>query len=336
MRWADAYDGELVPSDTFFYLEVPVLTQCRAWIASGTRESLEKALGRLLPVRRQVEALHFIPQMIEVLVLQAVALEKKGHTEEAHSALDEVIALAAPRGFVRPFIEAGPTMAELLDRAGGRMESPDFARHLLAVFENRDRPSPIYFLPARPPSSPPVAIDSLTNRQGRSRAAREAPPRQRDRGGARRFLGHGEPTPQADLSQARGEQSEEGGKKSRRVGNLGDPANRVDPHNITYLIFALFRGIRGAWVHAKFQAHVDHEQRKSTRLRFRQARYLPHRNSGRFERRVERSAGRPVDRDDGSRNRSATNHPGGADPRPSRAERRAHDFVRTAPAAPQC
>jgi len=165
VRWADAYDGELVPSDTFFYLEVPVLTQCRAWIASGTRESLEKALGRLLPVRRHVEALHFIPQMIEVLVLQAVALEKKGHTEEAHSALDEAIALAAPRGFVRPFIEAGPTMAELLDRAGGRTEKPDFARHLLAVFENRDRPSPIDLSPARPPSSPPVAIDPLTNRQ---------------------------------------------------------------------------------------------------------------------------------------------------------------------------
>ena len=57
--------------------------------------------------------------------------------------------------------------------------------------------------------------------------------------------------PRADLSQARGEQSEAGGKKSRRVGNLGDPANRLDPYNITYLIFALFRGIRGAWVHAK-------------------------------------------------------------------------------------
>ncbi len=117
-------------------------------------------------MRRQVEASHFTPQMIEVLVLQAVALEKKGHAEEAHSALDEAITLAAPRGFVRPFIEAGPTMAELLDRAGGRTENPDFARHLLAVFENRNRQSPIDLSPARPPSSPPVAIDSLTNRQG--------------------------------------------------------------------------------------------------------------------------------------------------------------------------
>jgi LuxR family maltose regulon positive regulatory protein len=164
VRWANAYDGELVPSDTLFFLEVPVLTQCRAWIASGTRENLSRALGRLRSVRRQVEALHFTPQMIEALVLEAVALEKKGSTDEAHAALDEAIALGAPRGFVRPFIEGGATMAAMLDGRRSRSENRPFTHRLLAAFESGNRP-PSSDLPPVRRHSLPGAVESLTNRQ---------------------------------------------------------------------------------------------------------------------------------------------------------------------------
>lgn len=104
--------------------------------------------------------------MIEVHVLRAVALEKRGEADEARAALDEGLALAAPRGFVRPFVEAGPTMAELLDRVvDGRTEQPDFVRRLLAAFEDVDRPSPIEPKPARRPLPLPNGVAPLTNRQ---------------------------------------------------------------------------------------------------------------------------------------------------------------------------
>ena len=164
VRWANAYDSALVLSDTVIFLEVPVLTQCRAWIASGTRENLSRAIGQLVSVRRQVEALHFTPQVIEILVLQAVALEKKGMTDEAHAALDEAIAMGAPRGFVRPFIEGGSTMAALLDGRRSRSENRHFTHRLLAAFESEDRPSSTDLPSVRRPSSPGT-VDSLTTRQ---------------------------------------------------------------------------------------------------------------------------------------------------------------------------
>jgi LuxR family maltose regulon positive regulatory protein len=164
--WANSLDEAPSLGGEFFFLEVPALTQARAWIASGTDEGLSRALERLAPLRDRFERLHFIAQSIEVHVLRAAAFEKKGDSDQARASLTEALARAAPpRGFVRPFVEAGPTMAALLDRLGGTGEMGEFARRLLAAFENGDALSPPALRPDRQPSSPPDLLAPLTNRQ---------------------------------------------------------------------------------------------------------------------------------------------------------------------------
>ena len=166
VHWANSFHEATSLGGEFFFLEIPALTQSRAWIASGTAHNLSKALDRLTPLRRRFERLNFIAQLIEVDVLQAVAFEKMGETDEALASLTKAIALAAPpRGFVRPFVEAGPTMAALLRRFRGQDERRDFTLGLLAAFEGGDKRSATDLRPDRQPSSPPDLLVPLSNRQ---------------------------------------------------------------------------------------------------------------------------------------------------------------------------
>jgi LuxR family maltose regulon positive regulatory protein len=52
--------------------------------------------------------------VIEILVLQALALQVQGDTAGALAALRRALALAEPEGYVRIFVDGGPAMANLL------------------------------------------------------------------------------------------------------------------------------------------------------------------------------------------------------------------------------
>jgi LuxR family maltose regulon positive regulatory protein len=98
------------------WLEVPAITHLRIMVATGSRESLQQASELLETLRQSAEALHNTYQIIEILVLQCLALEKLGRVDEALEFLQQAIKLAEPDGWVRPFIESGRPIAELLER----------------------------------------------------------------------------------------------------------------------------------------------------------------------------------------------------------------------------
>ena len=72
--------------------------------------------------------------MIEVLLLQALASQAGGDTDQALTALGRALTLAEPGGFVRIFVDEGPPVARLLYAALDRGIAPDYARRLLAAF----------------------------------------------------------------------------------------------------------------------------------------------------------------------------------------------------------
>ncbi len=174
-RWAKSFSADPDLGSLFMWLETPLITQARSLIASGSTQNLKMAADSLGALRQSCEEWRFQCQVIEIAVLQALVLEKQGSSEYADAALAEAVALARPGGWVRPFIEAGPVMAGMLERLKSNAEDEAFVRRVLAVFEPADAAAATEFPPAAEPSagqrtetsvlSGRPTLDALTDRE---------------------------------------------------------------------------------------------------------------------------------------------------------------------------
>ncbi len=143
ISWAQSFDAEPHAPSTLFWLEVPFITKTKIQIAEGTRESLEKAIESVESLRQDGAALHLTCLTIEILVLKSLAMEKLGSTNDAQEALEEALSLAKPGGWIRPFVEAGSPMVDLLMRLHKQNISVDYIDKLLAAFPEPESPPPL-------------------------------------------------------------------------------------------------------------------------------------------------------------------------------------------------
>jgi len=175
-------DESPVPSELFMWLEAPSITQARVLVAAGSEQSLSDATRLLQSIRDLCADRRFTYQIIEVAVLQSLALEKLGHSNEALTALEEAVSLAGPGGWIRPFVEAGPLMAELLKRLQEQNLAVDYIDKIVAAFRDDEQAAvpdafgsktaekrPLSPLSPNPPVSssprPQPLVDPLTNRE---------------------------------------------------------------------------------------------------------------------------------------------------------------------------
>jgi LuxR family transcriptional regulator, maltose regulon positive regulatory protein len=142
-----------------FWLEIPHITHCRVLLAEGSDAGLQEAEKKLKACLRISRAQHNTFQTIGILVLKTSAHQKQGRTDEALEVLEEAVDLARPGGFIRPFVESGPTMEGLLKRLAEKNIAPDFIGQLLAAFS----PSPRSQSPSQP--TPQPLHENLTNRE---------------------------------------------------------------------------------------------------------------------------------------------------------------------------
>jgi LuxR family maltose regulon positive regulatory protein len=132
------------------------LTLARLYIAQGRSEA---ALKVLRPLLQAVEARGWTRFVINILVLQALALQKQGDPLEALTVLKRALSLAEPEGFVRVFVDAGEPMARLLYKAAARGIRPEYAGRLLAAFPD------VESVPTAPSKPSPEMVEPLSERE---------------------------------------------------------------------------------------------------------------------------------------------------------------------------
>jgi LuxR family maltose regulon positive regulatory protein len=154
--------ADLIPdaSIMLFWVEVPRITKCRVLIADGSDASLQEALDTLHKYKHENKALHNTIQQIGILALMATGYKKQGRIDEALATLGHAIELAEPGGVIRPFIEPGPEMADLVKRLIKKNVATNFVGQILTAFREE------HLRAAYPVSSiAQPLVDPLTKRE---------------------------------------------------------------------------------------------------------------------------------------------------------------------------
>ena len=135
IRWIESTDFSFDTGITLFWLEVPRITCCRVLVAQESETSLREATENLREHWQFAQATHNTPQMVEILLLQAMTCQKKGQTDEARAVLERAVTLARPGGYIRPFANLDSSMADLLKCLLQHGNAGRYIRRILAAFD---------------------------------------------------------------------------------------------------------------------------------------------------------------------------------------------------------
>ena len=98
-----------------------MLSQARVSLAQGDPS---RALALLEPLRQQAEARGWHDTRLNVMVVEVLAHQAQGMTDEAMTVLGDALALAEPGGLLRVFLDEGPSMVRLLPAAPAQGVTP--------------------------------------------------------------------------------------------------------------------------------------------------------------------------------------------------------------------
>ena len=104
--------------------------------------SILEAMGLLERLLKAAEEGGRTGSVIEILVLQAIAYHAQGDLPAALLPLQHAFTLAEPEGYVRMFLDEGPSMMQLLASSASQASAeimPDYTDKLLAAFEAEQR-----------------------------------------------------------------------------------------------------------------------------------------------------------------------------------------------------
>ncbi|HZG66676.1 MAG TPA: LuxR C-terminal-related transcriptional regulator, partial [Herpetosiphonaceae bacterium] len=131
-HWADARQADLAAAgEPGFRSHAAYIMVARVRIAQGRVDQAQRLLERLLTAAQTAD---LNGRMIEILALQATALQTQGDPSAALLALQRALTLAEPEGYVRCFVDEGAPMATVLRQAQARGVAGAYVDMLLAAF----------------------------------------------------------------------------------------------------------------------------------------------------------------------------------------------------------
>ncbi len=135
-----------IDDDLSYLREYEHITLARVLLAGGTTEGSEPALPEV--VRYLARLLTAAEEggrtggVIELLVLQSLALRARGDGAAALVSLERAVTMAEPEGYVRVFADEGPAMASLLKGIAKLLPTSTYVRRLQAAITTTEpRPS---------------------------------------------------------------------------------------------------------------------------------------------------------------------------------------------------
>jgi LuxR family maltose regulon positive regulatory protein len=135
-RWAASQEERLSSDDPFrFENELAHITRVRVLIAQNKPN---EAIGLLSHLEETARSAGRMGRVIEILLLEALAMQEMSDSEHAILALTKCLTLAEPEGYVRVFLDEGRPMQLLLAQwlaHAGSSPLRDYAIHLLSQFD---------------------------------------------------------------------------------------------------------------------------------------------------------------------------------------------------------
>lgn len=142
-RWA--HQQALSPQGDITYLqEYDYVTLARLQLATyraHPSDQLRTSTHNLLTkLQHTASAGNRMSHVIEVLILKALMYDSEQEQPHAMDALHQALTLAESQGHIRPFVDEGQPMADLLRRAVQQQITLKYTRRLLAAFDNPNSP----------------------------------------------------------------------------------------------------------------------------------------------------------------------------------------------------
>jgi LuxR family maltose regulon positive regulatory protein len=163
---------KLRPMHKFYF---PQLTLIKIRLAEDTMASRQQAADLLDQFLTFFRSIHNKRFQIDLLALQSLLFDSQQDEPAALKALTESLTIAEPAGFIHPFVDLGPPMADLLKRLRKQSIAVNYIEKLLAAFRQAGEQTVVLETldqPATPPHerrhpsplSQPLA-EPLTNRE---------------------------------------------------------------------------------------------------------------------------------------------------------------------------
>lgn len=161
-RWAQesnlSTEVEFNPQNEFEHISL-----ARVLITQGRAEPDGKTLAKSLELTNRLtlsaESAGRMGHLIELLIIQALALDAQGDINQALPSMERALVLAEPQGFVRIFLDNGNPIIHLLKEAARRNIAADYAIKLLNLIDTDNQPD----VPNHSPSS--LLVDPLSDRE---------------------------------------------------------------------------------------------------------------------------------------------------------------------------
>jgi LuxR family maltose regulon positive regulatory protein len=122
--------------------EVRHFARARVWLAQNKPAD---AIGLLSHLKNTARSSGRMGRVIEILLLEALAMQEIGDYKHAISVLEEGLTLAESEGYVRVFLEDGLPMQALLNQWLAHTDSSPlrgYTIHLISQFESEPRITP--------------------------------------------------------------------------------------------------------------------------------------------------------------------------------------------------